>query len=550
MGRQFLSYGVLGSALATQVSVQGAAAADRSAAESRPNILFAFADDWGFLASAYAKSIDGKQGELQKLVSTPNFDRVAGNGVLFTHAYVSAPSCTPCRSALLTGQHFFRTGSASVLLGVWDPSLPSFPLLLRDHAGYHIGQSYKVWAPGHPHDAPYGGEQHEYERRGKYYNQFSRRATYLIENAGKSIQEAKQSLYDEALGNFEDFLADRKKGQPFCYWWGPLNTHRSWKQGSGTKLWGIDPDDLKGKMPGFLPDVPLVREDLADYMGEASAFDAGLGVLLQKLEEIGELDNTLVIVSGDHGPPGFPRGKTNLYDFGTQVSLAIMPPKAWGRQGRVVYDFITLPDLAPTLLEAAGIAVPNVMTGRSLVNLIRSGKAGWVDPSRDYVITGRENHGISRPAGVPYPQRAIRIKDWLYIYNFKPDRWPEGDPFNLTTGIELSSEELCEKSGVTLRDVDAGPTKAFLVENRDNKEVNGAYYFDLAFGRRPQEELFHIPDDPWTMHNVVDLPENQPIRKELHDRLMKLLYENADPRVLNGDHCIYEQPDYRTVMWE
>ncbi|MGE4490489.1 MAG: sulfatase [Kiritimatiellales bacterium] len=530
--------------------MMGSVALNSLAAENRPNILFAFADDWGFLASAYAGHIDGKPGELQKLVSTPNFDRVADNGVLFTHAYVSAPSCTPCRSALLTGQHFFRTGSASVLLGVWDPALPSFPLLLRDQAGYHIGQTYKVWAPGRPEDAPYGGKQHEYERRGTYYNQFSQRVTYLVEKEGKSVEKAKQSLYEEALGNFEDFLADRKSGQPFCYWWGPLNTHRSWKQGSGKKLWGINPDDLKGNMPGFLPDVPLVREDLADYMGEASAFDAGLGVLLKKIEEMGELDNTLVIVSGDHGPPGFPRGKTNLYDFGTQVSLAIMPPKDWGRRARVVNDFITLPDLAPTFLETAGLAIPNVMTGRSLVELIRSGKSGWVDPSRDYVITGRENHAIVRPNGVPYPQRALRVKDWLYIYNFKPDRWPEGDPVKLTEGKEPSYETLRDNSGATLGDIDAGPTKAYLIENRNNKEVNGAYYFDLACGKRPQEELFHIPDDPWTMHNVADQPENQTIRKELHDRLMKLLYENADPRVLDGDHCIYEQPDYRKVMWK
>ena len=97
-------------------------------------------------------------------------------------------------------------------------------------------------------------------------------------------------------------------------------------KGSGKKLWGIEPDDLKGKMPPFLADVPEVREDLADYFGEVQAFDAALGVLLERLEEIGELDNTLIVVSGDHGPPGFPHGKCNLYDFGSSVSLAIR----WG----------------------------------------------------------------------------------------------------------------------------------------------------------------------------------------------------------------------------
>ncbi len=99
------------------------------AAEKRPNILLAFADDWGRIASAYAR-IDGPGG-INDVVHTPNFDRVAREGVLFRRAFVSAPSCTPCRSALLSGQHFWRTGRASILVGaVWDGSNPSFPLLL------------------------------------------------------------------------------------------------------------------------------------------------------------------------------------------------------------------------------------------------------------------------------------------------------------------------------------------------------------------------------------------------------------------------------------
>lgn len=543
MEKKILSVGFLTSVLSLNTL------GENSGDEKRPNILIAFADDWGCLASAYAdQPMDGPT-DLHRYALTPNFDRVAERGVLFTHAYVSAPSCTPSRSSLLSGQHFFRTGTASVLMGLWDPSVPGFPLLLRD-AGYCIGQSYKVWGPGRPSDSPYGEKQYEYEERGTRYNQFSRRATYLMENAGKTAEDAKESLYDEVRGNFEDFLASRKDGQPFCYWWGPMGTHRPWTQGSGKVLWNINPDDLKGKLPEFMPDVPVVREDFADYLGEVRAVDAGLGVLLNKLEEIGELDKTLVIVSGDHGPPGFPRGKTNLYDFGTKVPLAILPPEKWGGKGQVVYDFITLSDLAPTVLEAAGVPIPEVMTGRSLVQLLQSNQSGWVDPARNCVITGRENHSISRADGRPYPQRAIRVKDWLYIYNFKPDRWPEGDPFRLTADEDPSYENLIEKSGATLGDVDGGPTKAYLVENRNNKEVSGAYYFDLAFGKRPNEELFYIPEDPWTLHNVADLPGNRQIKKELHDQLMRLLKENGDPRVLDGDGCIYEQPEYRKVMWK
>ena len=110
-------------------------------------------------------------------------------------------------------------------------------------------------------------------------------------------------------GNFRDFLAKRGKGQPFFYSFNPTNTHRKWILGSGKDLWGLNPDDLKGKMPPVLPDEPLIREDMADYLGEAMAFDAACDVLIKMVEEMGELDNTIVVISGDHGIPGFPRGK-------------------------------------------------------------------------------------------------------------------------------------------------------------------------------------------------------------------------------------------------
>ena len=290
------------------------------------------------------------------MVSTPNFDRVAREGVLFTNAFVNAPSCTPCRSSLLSGQYFWRTGRGAILQGaIWDESIPSYPLILKD-AGYHIGHTYKVWSPGTPRDAPYGGKEFAYVKRGGHMNGFSQFAS-----KAEDPEAAKQKIMEEVLGNFQDFLADRK-GRPFCYWFGPTNTHRKWIQGSGKALWGIDPDGLKGKMPAYMPDVPIIREDFADYLGEAQAVDMALGVLLGKLDEIGELDNTLIVVSGDHGIPGFPRGKCNLYNLGVDVALAVR----WGKNiptGRVVDDFVTLPDLAPTFLEAAGATPPDVMTG-------------------------------------------------------------------------------------------------------------------------------------------------------------------------------------------
>ena len=505
-----------------------------SAAE-RPNILFAFADDWGRFASAYAE-VDGP-GTINDVIRTPNIDRVARDGVLFRNAFVTAPSCTPCRSSLLSGQYFWRTGRGAILQGaVWDAEIPAFPLLLND-AGYKIGKMYKVWSPGSPSDAPFGQQRFAWQQAGGRFNQFSQHATRMV-SEGKSPEAAKQELYDDVAANFDAFLAERNDGEPFCFWFGPTNVHRKWIKGSGKALWGINPDDLEGKLPPFLPDVPEVREDLADYLGEAQAFDAALGVLLDRLEEIGELDNTLVVVSGDHGPPGFPHGKCNLYDFGTRVTLAVRGPGVPG--GRVVDDFVNLTDLAPTFLEIGGVTPPDVMTGRSLVPVLTSTRTGQADPDRTWVVTGRERHvAAARDGFLPYPQRAIRTKDHLYIINFRPDRWPLGDPIGLDGDDAPTSEELTQRTFVTLMDEDAGPTKAWLVGQRDNPKWKPL--FELAYGKRPREELYVLASDPHQVRNVADDPAHAAARQELNRRLMDELRRTGDPRVVD-DGEFFENP--------
>jgi len=502
---------------------------------NRPNILFAFADDWGRYASAYAK-LDGP-GTINDLLQTPNFDRVAREGVLFRRAFVSAPSCTPCRSALVSGQHFWRTGRGAILRGaVWDESNAAYPLMLRD-AGYHIGETYKVWSPGTPADAPYGAGKHAYEKAGRRFNDFSENVTKLVAD-GTPVEAAKELLYDEVLGNFNAFLADRRAEQPFCYWFGPTNVHRKWIKGSGKALWGIDPDALEGKMPPFLADVPELREDLADYFGEVQAFDAAFGVLLGRLEEIGELDDTLIVVSGDHGAPGFPHGKCNLYDFGSSVSLAMR----WGgaKGGRVVDDLVSLTDLAPTFLELGGVTVPDAMTGRSLASLLTSEKSGQVDPRRTAVFIGRERHVDSARADfMPYPQRAIRTHDYLYIINFKPDRWPLGDPYRLDGDNPPTAEELTEETFVTLADEDAGPAKAWLVGRRNDPQWKPL--FELAYAKRPREELYDLKSDPHQVKNVAADPRFADVCADLARRLLDELRRTADPRLVD-DGKFFETP--------
>ncbi len=488
-------------------------------AEEKPNILFLFADDWGKYASCY-KSIDGEN-SINAIITTPHIDMIAKQGILFTNAHAPAPSCTPCRSSILSGQYFYKTGMGAILHGaIWDEKIPSYPLILKEN-GYHIGYAFKVWSPGNPVNAPYGGEKYRYEPAGNQFNQFSQ---YVSKQEDK--EKAKAELLDEARQNFLAFLKDKKDGQPFCYWFGPTNTHRAWVKGSGKELWGLNPDKLKGRMPDFLPDVPEIREDFNDYLGEVLAWDAGVGAIYQALEETGELENTLIVISGDHGIPGFPRAKTNLYDLGTHVALIISYPDKF-KGGRVIEDFVNLMDLAPTFLEAAGVAVPQTMDGKSLVPVLKSGKSGWTGEQNPYVFVGRERHvGTAREGNLPYPQRAIKNKNFLYIRNFKPDRQPIGT-------VEMG-----------LRDIDEGPTKNWFILNREKPQYKNEW--ELAFGLRPYEELYDLSKDPYEMNNLAKLQKYAPVRENLSGMMDSIMNATKDPRVDN-DNCIFDAAPFTNI---
>jgi arylsulfatase A-like enzyme len=507
-------------------------------AAERPNIVMAFADDWGQYASAYARLAPGG---INDHIPTPHFDAVADEGVLFTRAFVSAPSCTPCRSSLLSGQHFWRCGRGAILQGaIWDPSIPSYPLLLEND-GYRIGHTYKVWSPGTPANAPHGGAARAFNKHGSRFNGFSQ---FVMKS--DDHESAKAQLLDEVRQNVRSFLdadndAKLDGDGPFCYWFGPTNVHRKWIAGSGKELWGIDPDHLQGKLPPFLPDVPVVRQDFADYLGEVKAFDEGLGVLIAELKRLGVYDNTILVVSGDHGMPGVSRGKCNLYDFGTQVPLAIRWSDGIKAPGRVVKDFVSLPDLAPTFLEAAGVSIPKTMTARSLVPVLASHVGGQVDPQRDAVFTGRERHvAAARPGSKPYPQRAIRTDQYLYIINFQPNRWPmgSGPGYGEADGPMPDYETLRENTFAAFGDLDASPTKAWVVTHREADPQS----FHYAVGRLPRIELYDIQADPHCLKNLAAEHSLAPVRDALEQRLMDELGRTGDPRVL--ENVVFEQSPY------
>jgi arylsulfatase A-like enzyme len=445
-------------ALLCAAVLPAAAVQDPQPAPARPNILLAIADDWGWPHA-------GALGD--RAARTPTFDALAADGVHFRAAFVSSPSCTPSRNAILTGQHFFRLGEGANLWSTLPPEHRTFPDLLAA-AGYHVGHVRKAWGPG------------------------DWRA------AGRETDPA-----GPGYPSFAAFLDARPDGAPFCFWFGSSDPHRPYDPGSGAEK-GIDLDAIV--VPPPLPDVPAIRADIADHHAEVERFDAEVGEALELLRGIGEFERTLVAVTGDHGWP-FPRGKTNLYDLGTRVPL-VLRHGAPG-SGRPVDALVSLIDLAPTFVEAAGLPVPGAMTGRSLWPWLRGDAA---PPTRGALVLGRERHTVAQDGHQGgYPMRAIRTPDHLYIRNFRPEDWP--------AGYEAPG-------GRPFRDCDNGPTKTWLLAHRDEH----AAAFELCFGRRPAEELYDLAADPWQVRNLADDPEHEATRAELAARLEAERQRLGDPR--------------------
>jgi arylsulfatase A-like enzyme len=429
-----------------------------TAAPERPNILFLMGDDW---SSPHA-SILG-----DPIVKTPNFDRIAREGVLFTHAFVSSPSCTPSRFATASGQFHWRLEGGANLWGSLPAGTEVYAEMLQK-AGYLIGHTRKGGAPS----------RHEHTGRDPF---------------GSDYQ------------NFRLFLTKRPPDAPFCFWFGTGDPHRPYKLNSGVES-GMDPS--KVVVPACLPDNAVTRADLCDYFWEVQRFDREAGELLARLEALGELENTIVVMTGDNGLP-FPRCKANLYDLGTRVPLAIR----WGTRikgARTVDDFVSLTDLAPTFLEAAGLKPGEKMTGRSLLPMLLSGKSGRVESDRDHVLTGMDHHVVSRPA------RAIRTRDFLYIRNIEPASWPGARGKWKTRENDHSFA------------VDPGPTKWDMIDNRKTPDAKRRYR--LAFGKRPGEELYDLRKDPEQMVNVAAKPEYAEVKARLRKLLLRELHDTGDPR--------------------
>ena len=182
---------------------------------------------------------------------------------------------------------------------------------------------------------------------------------------------------------------------------------------------------------------------------------------------------------------------------------------------RSIDDFVLLTDLAPTFLEAAGLPIPEPMTGKSLLPMLTSSQQGRIEDSRDHVLTAVERHTWCRPEGGTYPSRAIRDYEFLYIRNFEPDRWPTGGPTFVSSNKTFHG------------DVDACPTKTFMVNQRERFPRE----YKLCFGKRPLEELYDVRKDLEQTHNLANDERFAVIKLKLWDRLQRKLKSSGDPRM-------------------
>ena len=438
------------------------------AADTRPNILYCLADDWSWPHA-------GVYGD--RVVRTPSFDRVAREGMRFSHCFSAASSCTPSRAAMLTGQYPHRLEEGSCLWGFLPKKFPVYPDLL-EKAGYAVGSTRKGWGPG---DFRAGG--------------------YARNPAGRTFQ------------SLDAFLKTVPDGTPFCFWFGSHDPHRPYEAGSGAGI-GLKTNGVV--IPPYWPNNEVSRSDVLDYYWKVQRFDRDVGGLLDVLEKAGQRDNTLVIMTGDNGWP-FPRCKANVYDGGSRQPLAIRWP-ARVKAGQVCDDFISLMDLAPTFLDIAGLRPPPEMTGRSFLGLLTGAEKPG---SRNTVFLERERHANVRAGDAGYPVRAIRTREFLYLRNLRPDRWPAGDP------------QAHKDPKRTFGDCDDGPTKSYILDHRD--EPAARKFFQLCFAKRPAEELYDLRKDPHQVSNVAGQPAYADAQKQLRARLDQWQKNTADPRATRDD---------------
>ncbi len=456
------------------------------AQSERPNILFCIADDASYPhMGAYGC----------EWVKTPGFDRVAREGLLFHNAYTPNAKCAPSRACIVTGRNSWQLGPACNHWCEFPVEFPSYPEVL-EKSGYFVGKTGKGWGPGVAKDATG-------QTRNLVGKSFDGR---------KLTPPARGISGNDYAANFSDFLEAAPEGQPWCFWFGGYEPHRGYEYRSGVRKGEKRLSDVD-KVPGFLPDNEVVRHDMLDYAYEIEWFDSHVVKMLDELERREQLDNTLVVVTADNGMP-FPRVKGQVYEMSNHLPLAIMWRRGINKPGRRIDDYVSFIDFAPTFLSVAGVDGRSSgfedHPGQSLVPLFQSEVSGRVNPLRDHVLLGKERHDVGRPHDWGYPVRGIVKDGMLYLRNYEPDRWPAGNP---ETGY---------------LNTDGSPTKTEVLRSRSAEGTSP--HWELCFGKRPEEELYDVRNDPECLENLAEDPAYSAVKNTLHVQMLAELKTQGDLR--------------------
>ncbi len=431
---------------------------------------------------------------------------MAREGLLFTNAYTPNAKCAPSRACILTGRNPWQLEEAGNHVPFFPARFTTYAEALARH-GYRVGYTGKGWAPGNPGQL----DGRPRQLTGPVYNQL------------KTATPTKAISPTDYAANLEAFLKDKPKDQPFCFWYGGNEPHRAYEYGSGAEKGKKKLSDID-RVPAYWPDNDTVRHDMLDYAFEVEYFDHHLGRMLDVLEKAGQLENTVVVVTSDNGMP-FPRVKGHVYAFDNHLPLAVMWQKGIRNPGRKVDPFVSFIDFAPTFLELAGLPAGKSgmqpITGKSLLDLMRA-TPDKAASRPDYVLLGRERTDVGRPGDAGYPVRGIVTEKFIYTRNYEPDRWPAGNP---ETGY---------------LDTDGSPTKTLILQQKRRGETTK--YWDLAFGKKPAEELYQLDQDPYCLDNLAANPAFAATGRRLREQMEKQLINQQDPRMSGKGHLFDQYP--------
>lgn len=442
--------------------------------DTRPNILIVLSDD-------HSAPNLGCYGDYS--ANTPKLDRFAKQGIIFEKHFCVAPQCVPSRAGLMTG----RSAIAAQMTRFSSPlpeNIPTLPELLRSE-GYFTGICRRCFhLDGPPIPNPIVKDVFE---RHPQLKTFGRRVDFL------DVSEPRT----QTVPIVEKFFSEVPAGKPFFLWVSLDEPHHPWDVPAPVN----STDPTKIVVPPYLPDIPEVRADLARYKDEIAAADEEFQWIMDILDKHGLAENTLVVFLGDNGY-AFPHGKGSLYDPGLNTPLIVRWPGRIQPNSKSA-ELISGEDLTPTLLEAAGAAVPSAMTGKSFLKCLTQQDS----TPRKFIFAERGPHGgfgqHTMADGFDL-SRCVRSQRYKLIYNCTPNQ--KYRPID-------STNEDCWKQIVKLHE-----------EGRLAKALDRAYFASP----RPVFELYDLEKDPGELNNVAERPEYADVQHELNAALQEKVILDYD----------------------